>query len=81
MTVANAGPDAVEGWTLEFDLDATITNVWNASVVSRTGSRFVLTAATWNSAVAAGGSTSFGFQASGTPGSTPRNRRFNGVSV
>ena len=81
MTVANAGPDAVERWTLEFDLDATITNVWNASVVSRTGSRYVLTAATWNSAVAAGGSTSFGFQASGTPGSTPRNRRFNGVSV
>ncbi|MGI9176352.1 MAG: cellulose binding domain-containing protein, partial [Pirellulales bacterium] len=81
MTVANTRSDAVAGWTLEFDLDATITTLWNASILSRTGSRYVVTAATWNSAVAAGGSTGFGFQASGTPGSTPRNRRFNGVAV
>jgi cellulase/cellobiase CelA1 len=80
LTIANARADAISGWTLEFDLDATITTVWNASLVSRTGSRYVVTAAAWNSTVAGGGSTSFGFQASGTA-TTPRNRRFNGIAV
>ena len=80
LTIANAGADAISGWTLEFDLDATITTVWNASLVSRTGSRYVVTAAAWNSTVSGGGSTSFGFQASGTA-TTPRNRRFNGIVV
>jgi len=81
VTIANGGSQAVNGWTLEFDLDATITNIWNASIVSKTGSRYVITAAAWNSTVAAGGAAGFGFQASGVAGSTPRNRRFNGVSV
>jgi autotransporter-associated beta strand protein len=80
-TISNATTAPLAGWTLEFDLDATITNVWNATVVSRTGSRYVVAGAPWNSAIAAGGATSFGFQATGTPGSTPRNRRFNGISV
>ncbi len=81
VTIANAAATAVNGWTLEFDLDATITNIWNASIVSRTGSRYVVTSASWNPAIAGGGSVSFGFQASGVPGSTLRNRRFNGVAV
>ncbi|MFM7245206.1 MAG: cellulose binding domain-containing protein, partial [Planctomycetaceae bacterium] len=81
MTIANASSQPLNGWTLEFDLDATITNIWNAAVVSKTGSRYVVNAASWNTVIAAGGSTSFGFQASGTAGSTPRNRRLNGVAL
>jgi autotransporter-associated beta strand protein len=81
VTITNAGAAAVNGWTLEFDLDATITNIWNASIASRTGSRYVVTAAAWNATVAAGGAVGFGFQATGPAGSAPRNRRFNGASV
>jgi autotransporter-associated beta strand protein len=81
VTISNDGPQAVNGWTLEFDLDATITNLWNASIVSKTGSRYVVIAAAWNGTVASGGSVGFGFQASGTAGTVPRNRRLNGAAV
>jgi autotransporter-associated beta strand protein len=82
VTIAASGTQSVSGgWTLEFDLDASITSVWNASIVSRTGSRYVVTAAAWNQAIAAGNAASFGFQAGGSPGAIPRNRRFNGVPL
>ncbi|MFM7207258.1 MAG: PA14 domain-containing protein [Planctomycetaceae bacterium] len=82
FTIANDAGQSVSGWTMEFDLDATITGVWNGALVSRTGSRYVVSAATWNTTIAAaGGSAGFGFQASGAAGLQPRNRRVNGQLV
>ncbi|MFM8495386.1 MAG: PA14 domain-containing protein [Planctomycetia bacterium] len=81
VTIRNAGATAINGWTLQFDLDATISNIWNATIVSRVGTRYTITAASWNSTIAAGAEISFGFQADGVAGETPRNRRFNGLVV
>jgi autotransporter-associated beta strand protein len=81
VTIRNTGATAINGWTLQFDLDATISNIWNATIVSRVGTRYTITAAAWNSTIAAGAEISFGFQADGVAGESPRNRRFNGLVV
>lgn len=81
FTIVNDGSTTINGWTLQFDLDAVITNIWNATIVSRVGSRYTITAASWNASIAPGYEISFGFQADGVAGETPRNLRFNGLVV
>ncbi len=65
MTITNTGTTTTGGWQLEFDLDANITNTWNAEIVSRVGSRYVIRMASWNGRIAPGGKITFGFQAAG----------------
>ena len=81
ITIANLGSTPIAGWTLEFDLDATITSIWNATIVSQSAGRYVIQPGSGISTIAVGGSVSFGLQANGPPGTVPRNRRFNGVAV
>ena len=65
MTVT-AGSGKLNGWTVEFNSSATITNIWNAQIVSHVGNHYVVRNADWDGQVAAGQAVSFGFQA--TPG-------------
>ena len=67
MTV-EGGTSGVHGWTIEFDAGFAITNIWGAEIVSRVGTHYVLRNASYNADVSAGGSVTFGFQA--TPGAT-----------
>jgi autotransporter-associated beta strand protein len=81
VTIANQGATAISGWTLEFDLAATITSVWNATIVSHVAGHYVIQPVSSNWTIAAGASVSFGLQASGPAGTAPRNRKFNGIAV
>ena len=65
MVVA-AGASALEGWTVEFDADFEITNIWNAVIKSHVGTHYVIVNASYNANLAAGAETGFGFQASAT---------------
>jgi aryl-phospho-beta-D-glucosidase BglC (GH1 family) len=82
MSITNNQAVDVTGWTLEFDFDRDITNIWNARVVSHVGTHYVLRNETWNPVIAAnGGRVDFGFQgAPGNAASGPRNYVVNGVS-
>jgi len=83
VTVRNSGSSAAANWTLGFDFAGQISSIWNANIVSHVGNHYVVTHDGWNSTIAAGGSTSFGFVASPgggavvptnfilNPGSTP----------
>jgi aryl-phospho-beta-D-glucosidase BglC (GH1 family) len=83
MSITNNQATDIVGWTLEFDFDRDITNIWNATIVSHVGNHYVLRAAAWNQTIAAqGGSVGFGFQ--GMPGNVtdgPRNYVLNGVPL
>ena len=83
VTIKNQGATPLNGWTLEFDLDATLTsgNTWGAEIVSVSGSRYRLRNAAWTAAIAAGGSISFSFNAGGLPTSQMTNKVFNGLPV
>lgn len=64
VTAKNNTGAALNNWTMSFDFAGQITNIWNAKIVSHTGTHYVVTHADWNANVAVGGSVSFGFVAS-----------------
>ncbi|PRC52250.1 glycoside hydrolase, partial [Mycobacterium sp. ITM-2017-0098] len=75
-----AGSSGLNGWTVAFDTPAQISNIWNAEIVSRVGTRYVVRNVAYNANVAAGQTVTFGFQA--TPGgtsATATNFAVNGV--
>ncbi|MCB0923928.1 MAG: cellulase family glycosylhydrolase [Mycobacterium sp.] len=77
-----AGSSNLSGWTVEFDSPAQIVNIWNGQITSRTGNHYVISNMSYNGQVAAGQTTTFGYQASpGAPGSAPTNITVNGVPV
>ncbi len=63
VTVANTGTTAWSGWTVAWTWpgDQKVTNAWNAQV-TQSGTKVTATNVSYNGAVPAGGSTSFGFQ-------------------
>ena len=63
VTIKNTGTAALGSWTLRFSFsgDQKITNLWNG-VLTQSGTAVTIQNAAYNGTVAAGGSTSLGFQ-------------------
>ncbi|MBS7789777.1 cellulase family glycosylhydrolase [Roseococcus sp. SDR] len=74
-----AGPAALNGWTAEFDAPFTITNIWNAVIVSHVGNHYVIRNQSYNGKVNPGGETSFGFQGAGGPSGAVSGLILNGT--
>ncbi|MEI6343965.1 MAG: cellulose binding domain-containing protein, partial [Verrucomicrobiota bacterium] len=68
VTIQNTSSQTLTNWGLSFSMAGQITSIWNASVVSHTGSNFSFnsTGYSWQSSIPPGGSASFGFM--GSPG-------------
>jgi endoglucanase len=83
VTITNNQPADIVGWTLEFDFDRDLTNIWNAEIVSHVGTHYVVRAASWDQTIAGqGGSVGFGFQGvTGNVTDGPRNYVLNGVPL
>jgi chitinase len=64
VAIRNTGASAIHGWKLQFTFGGTISSIWNASIVSHSGTTYVVQPASWNSDIAAGQSVNFGFTAS-----------------
>jgi hypothetical protein len=62
--IANTGADTVNDWRLGFDADFEIEQIWNAEIVSHTGSAYVLKGMDYNRSIEPGSQVSFGFIAS-----------------
>jgi hypothetical protein len=76
------GAAAVSNWRLEFDYTPTISDIWDATVLSHVGNHYIIGSAGWNSTLAPGGIVSFGFVAG--PGNTtaqPSSYLLNGVPL
>ena len=74
------GSDGLKGWTVEFDASFDIINIWNAEILSHIGDHYVIGSVEWDANVAAGGQTSFGFQAStGSGGTVASGFQLNGT--
>jgi hypothetical protein len=69
ISILNTGSTPITDWTLAFDFDRNISNLWDGIILSRSGSRYTVDNAGWNGTIAAGQSVSFGFQ--GDPGGPP----------
>ncbi|GAA4133577.1 GH12 family glycosyl hydrolase domain-containing protein [Actinomadura keratinilytica] len=75
VTVANTGTRSLNGWTVDWTFPGSqqVQNAWNAAV-TQSGQSVRAVNAPYNGAVAVNGTTTFGFQGSGTaPGGTSLN--------
>lgn len=66
-----AGAGGLQGWTITFEADFLITQIWNARIISHVGDTYVIGNAEWNGALAAGQSATFGFLGSATTDPLP----------
>lgn len=76
ISITNRGSQRINNWRLEFDFDRSIVQIWNARVVSLTGTRYVVEGLSYDSFIDPGAKVTFGFN--GSPGSVtvpPRNYR------
>jgi cellulase/cellobiase CelA1 len=81
VTVANSGSSPVNGWTLAFTFpgDQKITNAWNG-VATQSGESVSIANESYNATIAAGGSTSLGFQGTfGASDAAPTSFSLNGT--
>ena len=69
ITITNTGTTTISNWMLQFNFSATITQIWNATIASVSGTHYVLNNAGYNSTIAPGQSVSIGFL--GSPGGAP----------
>jgi aryl-phospho-beta-D-glucosidase BglC (GH1 family) len=80
VAIRNTGTATVSGWTLGFDAGFSIANIWNGSISGRSGTRYTIRDAGYNSVIQPGQTVTFGFQGTGTP-NAPTNYTFNGVAL
>jgi endoglucanase len=71
QVTVTAGASAIKGWTVTWTLGPgeTISQLWNGTLTI-SGSVATVRNVSWNGALAAGASTSFGFLATGSPGAS-----------
>lgn len=79
VQLSNDGSSAVAFNSLSFSLPATISSLWDAKLVSHTGSQYSVTNPGWNTTIPAGGSITFGFVANGP--SAASSFVLNGVAL
>ena len=73
MLLTNHTETALEDWTLEFDFDREITNIWNGVIEAHEGNHYVIKNAGHNANIVSGGAISFGFNGEGgTEENVPR---------
>ena len=65
---------------MAFDFAGQISSIWNAKIISQTGSRYVIGNVDWNAAVSSGASISFGF-VSNKGGISPANFAWGSVGA
>jgi endo-1,4-beta-xylanase len=68
VTISNTGSSEINGWTLSFDADFEIEQIWNAKITSHNGTQYIVESVGYNDVIASNASTDFGFIA--TPGSS-----------
>lgn len=69
LTMTNAGTQTLTDWRLTFSFDGQIASAWNGVVLSAADGTVTVGPASWNGAIAPGGSVTVGFTA--TPGDAP----------
>ena len=62
ITITNKTDKAIEGWTLSFDANYNIDNIWNAYILSHEGTHYVLHNAGYNAIIEPHQSVTIGFQ-------------------
>lgn len=67
ITIKNTGTTPIKNWTLDFDYNGTLTQVWDSKLVSSTNNHYIITNNGWNGEIPPGGTVTIGGAGTGTP--------------
>lgn len=83
IRITNNGTATINGWEVSFTYSGVIDTVWNGTIKSRDGNRYVVRNADWNGILAPGQAVAFGFTASSAIAihGIPGDFHLNGVHV
>jgi len=83
VQISNNTTQTINGWELVFNAPFEITNIWNATIQSDLGDRYVINDLGWDGIITPGGSIEFGFNASNSPNINLAlsNVTLNGVAI
>lgn len=82
LQIKNKLPDAIEGWTMEFDYDGEISRFWDADIVEHTENHYIVTNRGYNYKIDKGGMLELGFQATSTSeNAQPSNYRMTQILI
>lgn len=73
IVLTNKSGKALNGWTLNFDYNCKITNLWGADFVGQTGTKVVVKNPSWSADLASASSVTIDFIADGIDKSAPTN--------
>ncbi|WP_425461545.1 cellulose binding domain-containing protein, partial [Hyella patelloides] len=76
--MTNQSDTPLNGWTLEFEYEGKITQVWNAEIVSQNGNTYTIRNADYNGTVAPDQEVSIGFLGEGSVSDEPSVFELNG---
>jgi hypothetical protein len=69
ITITNTGATAIDNWVLQFNSPATISKIWNATIVGHDKAHYIIQNVGNNRTIAPGQSITIGLL--GSPGSKP----------
>ena len=78
LIVKNTSAGALSNWRATFDFAGQIGSIWNGSIESHVGTRYVIKPAAWNDSIPAGGAVTVGF--GGTPGGASAKVTLQGLT-
>lgn len=83
VTIENTSTEPIEAWTLSFDGNFTINNLWNAKLLSSDNGKYEVANQLWTTPIKAGESASFGFTAdkSATENAKAENYQLTAVVI
>ena len=81
ITLTNNSVTTIDGWTVNFDLDVSLVNFWNATDGSKSNGTFTFRNESWNATIAPGASVNFGIQTDSSADTTPENVVLNGDTI
>ncbi len=61
LVITNTSDTPIEAWTLSFDTNFTINNLWNGRILENTDTSYVVSSQMWTNPIQANGSTTIGF--------------------
>ena len=61
LVITNTSDTPIEAWTLSFDTNFTINNLWNGRILENTDTSYVVASQMWTNPIQANGSTTIGF--------------------
>lgn len=81
IVIYNKSEQALEDWELEFSMDSSISQIWNAEIISENNGKYVAKGCSYNQNIKKGESVSFGFLCSDGENNMPRDFKMKIISL